>query len=30
MGWKFLIPVTLVWIALEMVMSWYHVGPWSR
>jgi NADH-quinone oxidoreductase subunit H len=28
LGWKALIPVTLVWIAVEGVMSWYHVGPW--
>jgi NADH-quinone oxidoreductase subunit H len=30
LGWKALIPVTLVWIALEMVMAAYHIGPWSR
>jgi NADH-quinone oxidoreductase subunit H len=30
LGWKALIPVTLVWIALEMVMAVYHVGPWAR
>ena len=30
LGWKALIPVTLVWIALEMVMAAYHVGPWAR
>jgi NADH-quinone oxidoreductase subunit H len=30
LGWKALIPVTLVWIALEMVMATYHVGPWAR
>ncbi len=30
LGWKALIPVTLVWIALEMVMASYHVGPWAR
>jgi NADH-quinone oxidoreductase subunit H len=30
LGWKALIPVTLVWIALEMVMASYHVGPWGR
>jgi NADH-quinone oxidoreductase subunit H len=30
LGWKALIPVTLVWIAVEMVMSAYHIGPWSR
>ncbi|HVN46069.1 MAG TPA: NADH-quinone oxidoreductase subunit NuoH [Steroidobacteraceae bacterium] len=30
LGWKALIPVTLVWIGLEMLMAAYHVGPWSR
>ena len=30
LGWKALIPVTLVWIGLEMVMAAYHVGPWAR
>ncbi len=30
LGWKALIPVTLVWIGLEMVMASYHVGPWAR
>jgi len=30
LGWKALIPVTLVWIAVEMLMAVYHVGPWSR
>ena len=28
LGWKTLIPVTLVWIAVEGVMSYYHIGPW--
>jgi NADH-quinone oxidoreductase subunit H len=28
LGWKALIPVTLVWITVEGVMSYYHVGPW--
>ena len=28
LGWKVLIPVTLVWIAVEIVMAAYHVGPW--
>jgi NADH-quinone oxidoreductase subunit H len=28
LGWKILIPVTLVWIAVEAVMLSYHVGPW--
>jgi NADH-quinone oxidoreductase subunit H len=30
LGWKALIPVTLVWIVVEMVMAQYHVGPWSH
>ncbi len=30
LGWKALIPVTLVWIGVEMVMAAYHVGPWAR
>jgi len=30
LGWKALIPVTLVWIAVEMVMAYYQAGPWSR
>ena len=29
LGWKVLIPITLVWIVVEMVMSHYHVGPWA-
>ena len=28
LGWKVLIPVTIVWIVVEGVMSWAHVGPW--
>ncbi|MCW5573733.1 MAG: NADH-quinone oxidoreductase subunit NuoH [Steroidobacteraceae bacterium] len=28
LGWKVLIPVTLVWIAVEGVMAWFGVGPW--
>jgi NADH-quinone oxidoreductase subunit H len=28
LGWKALIPVTLVWIVVEGAMSYYHVGPW--
>ena len=28
LGWKVLIPVTLVWIAVEVLMAWGHVGPW--
>ena len=30
LGWKALIPVTLVWIAVEGVLAWYHVGPWRH
>jgi NADH-quinone oxidoreductase subunit H len=30
LGWKALIPVTLVWIGVEMVMSIYKIGPWSH
>jgi NADH-quinone oxidoreductase subunit H len=30
LGWKALIPVTIVWIAVEMVLAWYHVGPWAK
>jgi NADH-quinone oxidoreductase subunit H len=29
LGWKVFIPVTIVWIAVEGVMSWLHWGPWS-
>jgi NADH-quinone oxidoreductase subunit H len=30
LGWKALIPVTLVWITVEMVLAQYHIGPWSH
>jgi NADH-quinone oxidoreductase subunit H len=30
LGWKALIPVTLVWIGVEMVLAHYHVGPWGH
>ena len=30
LGWKALIPVTLVWIAVEGVMVYFKVGPWSH
>lgn len=30
LGWKALIPVTLVWIGVEMLMAVYRIGPWSR
>ena len=28
LGWKVLIPITIVWIFVEGVLSWAHVGPW--
>ena len=30
LGWKALIPVTIVWIGVEMVLAWYKVGPWAH
>jgi NADH-quinone oxidoreductase subunit H len=30
LGWKVLIPVTLVWIGVEGVLKYYAVGPWAR
>ena len=30
LGWKALIPVTLVWIGVEMLLAVYRVGPWAR
>jgi NADH-quinone oxidoreductase subunit H len=30
LGWKVFIPVTIIWISVEGVMSWLHVGPWSN
>ena len=29
LGWKVFIPVTIIWIAVESVMAWFHIGPWS-
>jgi NADH-quinone oxidoreductase subunit H len=29
LGWKVLIPITLVWIAVEAVLAWLQVGPWA-
>ena len=29
LGWKVLIPITLIWIAVESLMAWYRVGPWN-
>jgi NADH-quinone oxidoreductase subunit H len=28
LGWKILIPITIVWIAVEGVMAYLKVGPW--
>ena len=28
LGWKVLIPITLVWIGVESVLAWFHIGPW--
>ena len=28
LGWKVLIPVTLVWIGVEGVLAWFRIGPW--
>jgi NADH-quinone oxidoreductase subunit H len=30
LGWKALIPVTIVWIVVEMVMAACKVGPWAH
>jgi NADH-quinone oxidoreductase subunit H len=30
LGWKALIPVTLVWIGVEMLLAAWHIGPWAR
>jgi NADH-quinone oxidoreductase subunit H len=29
LGWKALIPVTLVWLTVEGFMVYFHVGPWK-
>ena len=29
LGWKVFIPVTIIWIAVESVMAWMQIGPWS-
>jgi NADH-quinone oxidoreductase subunit H len=29
LGWKVFIPVTIIWIAVESVLAWMQVGPWS-
>jgi NADH-quinone oxidoreductase subunit H len=30
LGWKIFIPVTLVWIAVEGVLAYLQIGPWSN
>ena len=30
LGWKALIPVTLVWLLVEGFMVYFHVGPWGH
>jgi NADH-quinone oxidoreductase subunit H len=30
LGWKVLIPITLVWIAVEGALAWLGVGPWAK
>jgi NADH-quinone oxidoreductase subunit H len=30
LGWKVLIPVTIVWLAVEGVMVYFKVGPWRH
>jgi NADH-quinone oxidoreductase subunit H len=30
LGWKALIPVTIVWIGVEMVLAGLRVGPWAH
>ena len=30
LGWKVLIPVTLVWIGVESVLAWLRIGPWAN
>jgi NADH-quinone oxidoreductase subunit H len=30
LGWKALIPVTLVWIGVEMLLAVWRIGPWAR
>jgi NADH-quinone oxidoreductase subunit H len=30
LGWKVLIPITLIWIAVESVLAWLRIGPWAE
>jgi NADH-quinone oxidoreductase subunit H len=29
LGWKVLIPITLLWIAVEGALAWLRIGPWA-
>jgi NADH-quinone oxidoreductase subunit H len=29
LGWKVFIPITIIWIAVEGVMAWFEIGPWT-
>ena len=29
LGWKVLIPITLVWIGVEAALAWLRIGPWA-
>lgn len=29
LGWKVFIPITIIWIAVEGLMSWLKIGPWA-
>ncbi|MDH5305294.1 MAG: NADH-quinone oxidoreductase subunit NuoH [Gammaproteobacteria bacterium] len=29
LGWKVFIPITIIWIVVEGIMAWMHLGPWS-
>ena len=30
LGWKILIPLTLLWIFVEMIMIYFNIGPWFK
>ena len=30
LGWKVLIPITLIWIGVEGALSWLRIGPWAE
>jgi NADH-quinone oxidoreductase subunit H len=29
LGWKVFLPLTIFWIAVEGIMAWMQVGPWT-